>query len=149
CANTRLIDGVSKSICPNLISKLFSSGTQSKHHAKLITSLSRSQYAFIHWPPHGPGSKKGTTRNGRVTACCNALFSARPEHIFGSLATVVSTTKSHRFMSFFFSRSHTRQSTKNACLYCSDALSVRFETPRLLASFLRKRSCPSQRGISK
>src|SRR5215471_17451065 len=64
-AKTRLIEGVSN-VTPssNLNTKLFSSGTQSKPHAKFCCVRSRSQTSFNHWPPQGPGSKNGTTLKG-------------------------------------------------------------------------------------
>src|SRR5690606_8102579 len=148
-ANTRLMDGVSKTIPLKSKSRLFSSGTQSKPQAKLIALLSRSQCSFSHCPPQGPGSKKGTNRNGRVTACSNALPYRVPVTILGLPFFVVSTQKSIQPSSTFFHLSHTRQSTKNACLYCSDAFCVLLSTPRLLISLRLNRSWISQRGMSK
>ena len=77
------MEGVSNVTFPNCSNKLFSSGTQSKHHAKFSTLRSKLQYSFIHCPPHGPGSKKGTTRNGWVTACLYAFLKSSPFTIFG------------------------------------------------------------------
>src|SRR6185369_9685862 len=108
--NTRLIDGSSNWCAPKPSSRLFSSGTQSKHHAKLGTERSRSQTSFIHCPPHGPGSKKGSTRKGRVTACRSPRRKASPLISFGSSLSFESRRKSQRRSSGFFHRSQTRQS---------------------------------------
>src|SRR4029453_19551705 len=94
---------------PNPSSRLFSSGTQSKHQPKFSTERSRSQTSFIHCPPHGAGSKKGTTRNGRRAVPRSASRNVAPLIIFGSPGIVVSGRKGGGGGCSFFLRSGRRQ----------------------------------------
>ena len=79
----RLLDGISKSVPEIFKYKLFSSGTQSKHQPKLACVLSKSQTSFIHWPPHGAGSKNGTTRKGEEAVFLRPAFQVSPSIILG------------------------------------------------------------------
>src|SRR5919106_2037201 len=112
-AKTRLMAGTSTHTAPNLKRRLFSSGTQSKHQAKFVAPRSRSQTSFIHCPPQGPGSKNVTRRRGRVTQCSSPRRKLSPGTSFGSPGTAVSSRKSQCAIVRCFTRSHTRQSTKN------------------------------------
>ena len=145
---TRLMDGSSTVVPPKSSRSEFSSGTQSKHHPKFFSLRSRSHTSFIHCPPHGAGSKNGTTRNGRAVAWRKAERTAAPSTMRGWPGIVVSRTWSQRPIRSRLRRSHTRQSVKNARLYCRLHLSEWLAVPRLAISFRRMRICASQRGMS-
>src|SRR5689334_11281303 len=97
---------------PKPRSKLFSSGTQSKHHAKFGSSAVSPKRRRIHSPPHGPGSKNGTSRKGRRAVIPSARRYDAPATSRGDPASFVSRYQSTRSSSSFFHRSAARQSTK-------------------------------------
>src|SRR5208282_5872997 len=126
------MEGISIFTFPNPKSKLFSSGTQSKHQAWLGTPSGESPQTFsIQWPPQGPGSKYGTTRKGRWAAIRNPSRNASPEIILGECESFVSSKKSISGKTCCLSRSAARQSTKYARLYFSAALAEALSAPRL------------------
>src|SRR6185312_10270739 len=112
CSCTKVNAGNSIECFPNPSLRLFSSGTQSKHHAKFGGSFGKSKWLRIHSPPHGPGSKKGTTRNGRSHVFCNPKRYKVPETIRGSPGRFVSRKKSIFSNIACRIRSATRQSIK-------------------------------------
>ena len=61
------------------------------HRGLIGIVASRPHTLFIHCPPHGAGSKKGTTRNGLCAVIRRPSRSTSPLIIFGSPAMWVSS----------------------------------------------------------
>ena len=95
--------------------------------------------SFIHWPPHGAGSKKGTTRNGLRTAVKQASSHRLALRHFGCVHHVRIEDKipnRHERGAPSDRRPASRQKTPR--LYCNAAVSVRLVVPRLSAVFAPK-----------
>ena len=109
---------------------------------------SRSQTSFIHCPPHGAGSKNGTTRNGRRAARRRPSRTASPRASFGACRVVgVEDEVPARDQRPLQPVGHAPVHEEGA-LVLQAGRSRRLSTPRLPVSLRRNRSCASQRARS-